>query len=104
MVKVRGYRIELGDVEAALAQHPAIQEAVVMASGSGPEARLVAYVLAAGAPPSILDVKRHCAERLPRYMIVDRLQVVTQLPRTQNGKIDRVLLAQREQDSVQHDG
>jgi clorobiocin biosynthesis protein CloN4 len=98
MVKIRGCRVELGEVEAALVEHPAIREAAVLVNGSGPDARLVAFVLAApGTQPSLLEVKRHCAERLPRYMSVDHLKVVADLPRTPNGKIDRLLLAQTEQ-------
>jgi acyl-coenzyme A synthetase/AMP-(fatty) acid ligase len=38
-------------------------------------------------------VKRHCAERLPRYMIVDEVRYLESLPRTRNGKIDRLELA-----------
>jgi amino acid adenylation domain-containing protein len=95
MVKVRGHRIELGDVEAALEDHPAIHEAAVIVTGTGLEARLVAFVvvtLGDGAIPSLLEMKRHCAERLPRYMIVDEVHTVSALPRTRNGKIDRFAL------------
>jgi acyl-coenzyme A synthetase/AMP-(fatty) acid ligase len=62
----------------------------VVAAGSGLEARLVAFLVSSSArPPSLLKVKKHCAERLPRYMIVDEIRVLTELPRTQNGKLNR---------------
>ena len=93
MVKVRGHRIELGDIEAALEDHPAILEAAVTVTGTGLEARLVAFVVQAnGVVPSLLEMKRHCAERLPRYMIVDEVYTLSALPRTRNGKIDRFAL------------
>jgi amino acid adenylation domain-containing protein len=94
MLKVRGRRIEPGEIEAALLAHPAIREAVVIAAGSGLDARLVGCVVSAGgAAPTLLQLKRHCAERLPRYMIVDEVRVLPELPRTRNGKIDRRALA-----------
>ena len=91
MVKVRGHRVELGDVEAAVQTHPFVREVAVTIVGSGMEARLKAYVVG-DSPPSLLELKRHCAERLPRYMIVDQVAVVASLPRTRNGKVDRLKL------------
>ncbi len=92
-VKVRGHRIELGDIEAALEEHFAIHEAAVTVIGTGLEARLVAFVvLASGVVPSLLEMKQHCAQRLPRYMIVDEVHTISTLPRTRNGKIDRLSL------------
>jgi amino acid adenylation domain-containing protein len=93
MVKVRGHRVELGDIEAALEEHQAIHEAAVVVSGSGIGARLVAFVVStADKPLTLLDIKRHCAERLPRYMIVDDVHFLNTLSRTRNGKIDRLKL------------
>ncbi len=86
MVKIHGYRVELGEVESALHAHELAQEAIVFAL----EQRLVAVIVPSDTTLSVLDVKRHCADRLPRYMIPADIRIVTQLPHTSSGKIDRV--------------
>lgn len=94
MVKVRGYRVELGAIEAVLSSLDGIQEAAVIVVGKGMDARLTAFVaLADTAHVSLVTVKRHCAAYLPRYMIVDALRILPALPRTRNGKVDRLALA-----------
>ena len=93
MVKVRGHRVELGDIEAALVEHPEIHETAVVLAGSGIEARLVAFVVSTtGESLPLLNIKQHCAKHLPRYMIIDDVSFLSALPRTRNGKIDRIML------------
>jgi L-proline---[L-prolyl-carrier protein] ligase len=92
MVKIRGHRVELGEVEAALLTHPAIEHVAVATAGSGIDARLVAFIAAGDDPPPLLELKGHCAQRLPRHMIIDRAIFFDELPRTRNGKIDRLAL------------
>lgn len=94
-IKSRGYRIELGDIEAALLAHPGVMEAAVVAV---PHERwgneIIAYVVAGGGvEPTPTAIKRHVLERLPRYMVPSRVDVVAELPRTVTGKIDRTGLA-----------
>ncbi|MEV6276613.1 amino acid adenylation domain-containing protein [Nocardia sp. NPDC051832] len=90
MVKLSGYRTELGEVESVIVRHSSIDEAAVIVTGEGSTAGLAAfYTTRSGAPePTLLDLKRHCAEYLPRYMVPRKAIRVDALPRNANGKID----------------
>ncbi len=96
MIKTRGYRVELGEIEAALAAHAAVREAVAVplpdpALGH----RIVAtVVLRAGASTDAGALRAHCRERLPGYMVPERFEVRAELPRTSTGKADRNVLKQ----------
>ncbi|WP_164013943.1 non-ribosomal peptide synthetase [Pyxidicoccus trucidator] len=93
-VKLRGQRIELGEVEAALAAHPSVREAVVMVREDGAEGqRLVAYVTAAGGVTLEASALRaHARGRLPEYMVPGAYLVLPALPLTPSGKVDRKAL------------
>ncbi|MEC8652570.1 MAG: MupA/Atu3671 family FMN-dependent luciferase-like monooxygenase [Planctomycetota bacterium] len=91
-VKVRGYRIELGEVEAALTLHPDVAEAVVVARGDGEDARLVAYVVQAGAAPAADELRAQLRAALPEFMVPSAFVALSELPRTPNMKVDRKAL------------
>ncbi|MEE8523391.1 MAG: amino acid adenylation domain-containing protein [Thermoanaerobaculia bacterium] len=93
-VKVRGFRIELGEIEVALVQHSGIREAVALARADSPagDFKLVAYLVAAGDPPAIQELRAFLAERLPVFMVPQAFVVLDALPLTPNGKIDRQAL------------
>ncbi len=91
-VKVRGYRIETGEVEVALAGHPAVQQAVVVArKENSSDASLVAYVVPAEdekeADPG--QLRAFLRKKLPDYMIPSTFVPLDVLPMTPNGKVDR---------------
>ncbi|HTP28962.1 MAG TPA: amino acid adenylation domain-containing protein, partial [Anaeromyxobacteraceae bacterium] len=86
LVKIHGFRVELGEVQSALLSHPAIQEAIVFAG----DQTLTAVVVPSDVSLCVLDIKRWCAERLPRYMIPSEVRLVSDLPRTSSGKVDHV--------------
>jgi amino acid adenylation domain-containing protein len=89
-VKIRGFRVELGEVEAALADHPAVEEAVVAVHGEGDERRLVAYVvLVAASGADVGELRQGLRERLPELMVPGAWVVLPRLPLTPNGKVDR---------------
>ncbi len=86
-VKVRGHRVELGEIEAVLARHPAVAQAVVLLHAEA----LVAYVVARTPVPEAA-LAAHVAQALPDYMVPSVWVPHDALPLTPNGKIDRAAL------------
>jgi amino acid adenylation domain-containing protein len=88
-VKLRGFRVELGEVEAVMAEHACIREAVlVLHEDSTGEKRLAAYV-AAREPLSISELREFLKRRLPEYMVPSAFIMMEALPLTPSGKVDR---------------
>jgi amino acid adenylation domain-containing protein len=91
-VKVRGFRIELAEIEAVLAEHPAVREAAVVARVDGAGGtRLTACV--AGVPgvesPAADDLRAWLRQRLPEHMLPAAFVQLPALPLTANRKLDR---------------
>ncbi|MFJ9424816.1 amino acid adenylation domain-containing protein [Streptomyces sp. NPDC101249] len=84
-VKLGGHRLELGQIEAALLQFPGIANAVAAVA----DGRLVAALQCRGADPDPADLADHLAGLLPAYVRIARYRLLTDLPRTPSGKLDR---------------
>jgi surfactin family lipopeptide synthetase C len=90
-VKLRGFRIELGEIETTIAQHPAIQTAIVQCHNAE-QAYLIAYIVPiADATEAITPqaLKQWLQQRLPNYMIPTIILALDALPLTPSGKVDR---------------
>ncbi|MFE0425577.1 amino acid adenylation domain-containing protein [Streptomyces sp. NPDC058953] len=115
-VKVRGFRIGTAEVEAAVAAHPGISQAVVI-SREAPSGgrRLVAYVVHTGdgavgddgaggigdvshvlAGASAAELRTFVAARLPDYMVPSAFVTLGRLPLGPTGKLDRSALPEPE--------
>jgi acyl-coenzyme A synthetase/AMP-(fatty) acid ligase len=91
MVKKRGYRVELGEIEAGLYRHPAVKEAAVIAvfdEENGLRVKAFLSCKDAEKRPSLIGLKRFCAENLPIYMVPDLFAFCDVLPKTSTDKID----------------
>ncbi|MER5304029.1 amino acid adenylation domain-containing protein [Streptomyces lasiicapitis] len=115
MVKLAGHRVELGEIEAAVLRHPGIAQAAAVVpdpaggsgtsdpdgsdtggsgtggSGTGGSGTGIAlyFTLNGRTPrPGLIELKRHCARYLPRYMVPRTATCLDELPRNANGKTD----------------
>ncbi|GAB3467266.1 hypothetical protein GCM10027436_81930 [Actinophytocola sediminis] len=91
-LKIRGYRVEPAEVEAILARHPGVRQAVVVAPATNGVARLVAHVTPANGALDPAQVRDFAAERAPEYLVPSSVVVRESLPLTPNGKVDRQAL------------
>jgi acyl-coenzyme A synthetase/AMP-(fatty) acid ligase len=98
MIKSSGYRISPTEIEEVLFQSDSLREAAVI--GIPNEAlghSIKAFVVSRDG--EILDSDKllaFCKERMPGYMVPKELEIVEELPKTTNGKIDYPALRQRE--------
>lgn len=114
-VKVRGQRVEIGEVEHHIATFPGIALSMVARPQSGPYAQtlvaIMQLVLRRGIPPEqgneltylshehVLSTSfdrgklfRFLGARLPNFMVPSHFLIVTKLPLSVSGKIDRKIV------------
>jgi len=96
-IRRRGENISSYEVEQVLLSHPAVAEAAVFPVRSElAEDEVMAALVAR--PPHRIDpavIVRHCEPRLPRFAIPRYIDVVDDLPRTGNGKVQKFRLRER---------
>ncbi|MEG7414309.1 amino acid adenylation domain-containing protein [Serratia marcescens] len=101
-VKIRGFRIECGEIEARVAGHPAVREAVVDVLGEANNKRLVAWVVPeaeADRQTLAVTLRQYLAGMLPEFMLPTAWVALDTLPLTPNGKLDRRALPEPQEDA-----
>jgi surfactin family lipopeptide synthetase A len=106
-VKIRGFRIELGEIESTISSIDGVKQAIVLAREDEPgQKKLVAYVvpnylsLIDGDTQQqnfITNIRQGCSQALPDYMSPSQIMILTEMPLTPNGKIDRKALPKPEE-------
>ena len=95
MIKTSGYRVSPSEVEEVVYDSGCVAEAAAFGVPHRElgEAIVVALVPAAGVDDAAAAVRAHCAAALPAYMQPAQIDVLSSLPQSPNGKIDRRALA-----------
>ena len=96
-IKLHGYRIELEDIENNIARVPQIEQAAVVPNyRRGKVSSLTAYVVkcADNNRSEVMDMRSALKQFLPDYMIPKKIVFLDKMPVTNNGKVNRKLLAE----------
>jgi len=95
IIKTRGEKVAPKEVEAVLVALPGIAEAVVAGVADPILGQAIhAMVVATDAALTERDVIRHCARHLEDFMVPRRVAFVSELPKTDTGKVSRRLAAE----------
>jgi long-chain acyl-CoA synthetase len=100
LIKTSGYQVWPREIEEVISGHPAVAE-VAVAGIPDPmkgEAAKAWIVLRPGATLTHAEAKAYCRERLAPYKVPTEFELVSELPKSQVGKVLRRALRQRELD------
>lgn len=99
LVVVSGFNVYPTEVEEVVREVEAVREAAVIGVDDDVTGEaVVAFVVAPGADPAevVAAVQAHCAERLARFKVPGRVEVVDSLPVTVTGKVRKGTLRAQE--------
>lgn len=101
LIKASGYRISPFEVESAVISHPDVLECAVVASPDSMRGTIIkAYVVLRDKTKAsenlVTDIQEHTKTVAAPYKYPREVEFVTELPKTQSGKIKRKELRERE--------
>jgi len=88
-----GEKISPREIDEALLTHPAVAEAVCFGVPDTKYGEEVAAAVVLKGTVSEADLTAHCRERLAAFKVPKTIHLVTQIPRTATGKIQRRVVA-----------
>ncbi|WP_438952331.1 AMP-binding protein [Porticoccus sp.] len=95
-IKINSFRVETAEVETAILGLPYVKQAAVgVQSGGSGHKRLVAYLTVNSEAVTSGDIRMALNDMLPSYMIPGSIVLLSHLPLTSSGKIDRSALASK---------
>lgn len=90
-IKTEGYRVSPQEVEDLLCSMPAVHQAAVFGKKDGALGHRIVAVLSlkSDETATVEEIKGFCADKAPHYMIPKEITVLSDLPQTSSGKLDR---------------
>jgi long-chain acyl-CoA synthetase len=98
LIKTSGYQVWPREIEEVIASHPAVAEVAVAGLPHEVKGEIAkAWIIARpGATVSGAELKAFCRDRLAPYKVPAEYEMVTELPKSQVGKVLRRMLRQQE--------
>ena len=97
-IKLGGQRIEIGEIESVIVSVDGVDSAAVIINKNNNAEILVAFY--SGTPGLESTIKKHCSQKLPKYMIPLAFEYIESMPLNTNGKLDRKLLSQKKIENI----
>jgi len=93
-IKAMGNRVGPKEVEEVIAELPQVVEAAVIGVPDEMWGEAIKAFIVTVSPGQLTrdDVRNHCLKRLPNYKIPEHVEFLSRLPKTGNGKVDKVAL------------
>jgi len=97
VIRRRGENISSYEVEQVLLSHPDVEAAAAfpVASDLAEDEVMAALVIRPGQPFDPVALMRFCEARMPYYAVPRYVEIVPDLPRTENGKVQKFRLRER---------
>ena len=104
MIVSSGYNISGFEVEAALLEHPLVNECAVVAAPDDERGHVVMAYVVSSEPVSARELQDFVKRRIAPYKYPRAVAFVPALPRTETGKVQRFVLRQREIERTRRKG
>jgi oxalate---CoA ligase len=89
-----GENIAPAEIEHVLMSHPAVQDAVCFGVADAKYGELVGAAVTLASDASVQDLVDHCRQSLAAFKVPTRIDVLTEIPRTPTGKVQRRRVAE----------
>ena len=89
MVKINGFRIEIPDVEANFKKLSYVKDVVVFERKNDEYKNYLVAVISLTKKKEEVEIRNNLGNYLSYYMIPRKINIIKNLPKNSNGKIDR---------------